>query len=86
MAESSFPAGYAGKFLRVDLSKGSLTEERWGADSLRKWVGGTGVGVKLLYDEVGPDVAWDGPSRTASSCRAVLWAVPRLWGRGRCPL
>ncbi len=61
MAESSFPAGYAGKFLRVDLSKGSLTEERWGADSLRKWVGGTGVGVKLLYDEVGPDVAWDDP-------------------------
>ena len=61
MAESGFPKGYAGRFLRVDLSTGSLTEERWDSDSLRKWVGGTGVGVRILYDEVPPSVQWSEP-------------------------
>lgn len=61
MVDSSFPKGYAGRFLRVDLSTGSLTEERWDADSLRKWIGGTGVGVRILYDEVPPSVQWSDP-------------------------
>ena len=62
MADSSpFPSGYAGKFLRVNLTTGVLTEERWDAAALRKWVGGNGVGAKILYDEVPPSVAWDDP-------------------------
>ncbi len=62
MADSSFPKGYAGRFLRVDLSTGSLTEERWDADSLRKWLGGSGVGARILYDEVGSSVQWSDPA------------------------
>ncbi len=62
MAENGFPSGYAGKFLRVDLTTGTLTEERWDPDSLRKWVGGTGVGAKVLYDEVDPSISWSDPS------------------------
>ena len=61
MSEERFTAGYAGKFLRVDLSRGTLTEERWNAAALRKWVGGTGVGAKILYDEVPPSVLWSDP-------------------------
>ena len=59
--ETFFPSGYAGKFLRVDLSTGRLSEERWDSASLRKWVGGNGVGVKILYDEVPPSVSWSDP-------------------------
>lgn len=55
------PAGYAGRFLRVGLSNGTITEERWDATSLRKWVGGTGVGVKTLHNEVPPSVQWSDP-------------------------
>jgi len=61
MSEIDFPAGYAGKILRVDLSIGKLTDERWDSDSLRKWVGGTGLGVKVLYDEVDPAMQWSDP-------------------------
>lgn len=61
MADSSYPKGYAGKFLRVDLTTGKLSEERWDSDALRKWVGGTGVGAKILYDEVPPSVQWSDP-------------------------
>ena len=61
MAESGYPAGYAGKFLRVDLTTGGITEERWDPGSLRKWIGGTGVGIKTLYEEVSPDTQWNDP-------------------------
>ena len=42
--------GYAGKVRRVDES------------TLRKYVGGTSLGVKYLYDEVPPGVAWSDPA------------------------
>ena len=61
MAENGSPAGYAGKFLRVNLSTGSISEERWDPSTLRKWVGGTGVGVKVLYEEVNPAIEWSDP-------------------------
>ncbi len=61
MVESGFPKGYAGKFLRVDLTTGKLSEERWDAANLRKWLGGSGVGTKILYDEVGPSIQWSDP-------------------------
>jgi aldehyde:ferredoxin oxidoreductase len=61
MSDSSSPAGYAGKILRANLSTGALTEERWDPDSLRKWIGGTGMGARALYDEVPPEISWDDP-------------------------
>lgn len=53
--------GYAGKFLRVDLSKGTLTEVTPDEATLRQYIGGTGFGAKVLYEEVPPGVAWSDP-------------------------
>ncbi|MBI2958070.1 MAG: hypothetical protein HYY32_04420 [Chloroflexi bacterium] len=50
--------GYAGKLLRVDLSSGALTDEPIDPQTARKFVGGTGIGTKVLYDEVPPGVEW----------------------------
>ncbi len=44
--------GYAGKFLRVNLSTGELRAEPVPEDVKRKFVGGRGFGVKYLYDEL----------------------------------
>src|SRR5512134_1527713 len=52
---------YTGRVLRVDLSTGRLSDETVDAATMRKFVGGTGLGAKLLYDEVPPGVAWDDP-------------------------
>ena len=72
MAEdTSFPSGYAGKFLRVDLSSGKIGEERWDSESLRKWVGGNGVGAKILYEEVPPLLSWSDPGN-----RLIMAAGP----------
>jgi aldehyde:ferredoxin oxidoreductase len=53
--------GYMGKVLRVDLSSGKITLESPDDATRRKYVGGTGMGVKYLYDEVPPGVAWSDP-------------------------
>ena len=66
-----FPGGYAGKFLRVDLSSGEIGEERWDSESLRKWVGGNGVGAKILYEEVPPLLSWSDPGN-----RLIMAAGP----------
>jgi aldehyde:ferredoxin oxidoreductase len=47
------PGGYVGKLLRVDLSKEKITEEPLPDEKiLRKFIGGTGLGARLLYEEV----------------------------------
>ncbi|MGC9781305.1 MAG: SCP2 sterol-binding domain-containing protein [Candidatus Heimdallarchaeota archaeon] len=53
--------GYWGKILRVDLTNETITEEKLDEELLKAYVGGTGLGVKLLYDEITADVLWDDP-------------------------
>jgi len=48
--------GYAGKLLRVDLTSARLTEEQLDEAVLRKYIGGSGLGAKFLYEEVPPGV------------------------------
>ncbi|MBI4296945.1 MAG: hypothetical protein HY676_00250 [Chloroflexi bacterium] len=53
--------GYAGKLLRVDLSQGTAAAEELNEDTLKKCIGGTGLGVKVLYEEVPPELNWADP-------------------------
>ena len=48
-----------GKILRVDLSSEKISEELVDNATRRKYVGGTGMGVNYLYEEVPPGVEWD---------------------------
>jgi aldehyde:ferredoxin oxidoreductase len=47
---------YTGRILRVDLSTGKMSKELFDPGLLRKYVGSTGLGTKILYDEVPPGV------------------------------
>ncbi len=51
-------SGYAGKILRVDLSREKISEESLDDATRRKYVGGSGMGAKYLYEEVPPGVEW----------------------------
>lgn len=64
-------AGYMGKFLRVDLSAEKFSDVVFDEDTLRKFIGGTGLGAKILYDEVSPTVNWSDPSN-----RVILASGP----------
>lgn len=49
---------YVGKILRVDLDKGKIERFKVDEKVLRKFIGGTGLGAKFLYDEVSPGTEW----------------------------
>jgi aldehyde:ferredoxin oxidoreductase len=61
MSAMHIPGGYAGKILRVNLTKEEISTVSPDVDTLRKYVGGTGLGIKLLYEEVAPSVKWSDP-------------------------
>ncbi|MFX1482198.1 MAG: aldehyde ferredoxin oxidoreductase family protein [Promethearchaeota archaeon] len=47
--------GYRGKILRVDLSKGSTSVTSLDEKLLRDFIGGAGLGTRLLYDMIDKD-------------------------------
>ena len=54
--------GYHGQILRVDLTKGTFIPEKSDVNALKQYVGGAALGMKYIYDEVPPSVAWNDPA------------------------
>ncbi|WP_200896668.1 aldehyde ferredoxin oxidoreductase N-terminal domain-containing protein [Methanosarcina mazei] len=48
--------GYAGKILDVDLETGELKDKMPDEEILRRYIGGKGLGLKLIYDEFRDDM------------------------------
>jgi len=48
--------GWTGKFLRVDLTKSTITVEDTDPKIAKDFIGGLGMGVKYLYNEIDPKV------------------------------
>ena len=69
------PGGWAGKVLRVDLSTGRITTEET-ADKYRDVVGGTGIGYKVLWDEV------PAGTRPFDPANKIVFATGPLAGTG----
>ncbi|OGP65270.1 MAG: hypothetical protein A2170_13845 [Deltaproteobacteria bacterium RBG_13_53_10] len=63
-----YPGGYMGRILKVDLTHRQISEEDWEDQALRKYIGGVGLGTKLLYEKVSPDVEWNSPANR------MIWA------------
>jgi aldehyde:ferredoxin oxidoreductase len=59
--ETNGLTGWMGKILRVDLTSGSIQEERLETETMEMYLGGSGIGAYYLYQEVPPAVAWDDP-------------------------
>ncbi|MCH8842165.1 MAG: hypothetical protein IID61_04225 [SAR324 cluster bacterium] len=78
---SNPPAAFAGKILRVDLSKGTSWTEELSPDEWRIYMGGVGLGAKILYDEVPPEVGWDHPDNRLIMATGPLAGMP-VWGTG----
>ncbi len=53
--------GSTGKVLRVDLTQGKLWDEALDEATIRKYLGGTGLGTKYLMEEVDPKLDWSDP-------------------------
>lgn len=53
--------GSTGKVLRVDMTQGKLWDETLDEATLRRYLGGTGLGTKYLTEEVDPKTDWSDP-------------------------
>ena len=73
--------GYAGRLLRVNLTTGKIWVQPWTPEEMRDWVGGVGLGAKILYDEVGSRVNWDHPDNRLILATGPLAGLP-VWGTG----
>jgi aldehyde:ferredoxin oxidoreductase len=60
-AENNRNGKYEMRILRVNLSNGQIDEEQINHEMVRKYVGGTGLGTKFLYEEVPPGLEWSDP-------------------------
>lgn len=56
-----YSGGYAGKILRIDLSRETSSVEPLPAEMARRFIGGAGFGIKHLFDEVEPSTDPLGP-------------------------
>lgn len=90
--------GFMGKILRVNLTKGSISEERISEDKMRKYLGGVGIATSYLYEEVpagvdplGADnklIFMTGPLTGTTSASAARYSVVAkspltgIWGHG----
>src|SRR5437868_6036615 len=73
------PLGYAGKLLRVDLGSRRAWAQPFDEAYARKYLGGTGFGARMLYDEVPAEVTWDHPENRISLCTGPM-AGSLSWG------
>jgi aldehyde:ferredoxin oxidoreductase len=53
--------GYTGKLLFADLTKGTINEKPLSEDLAKKFIGGYGIGARILYDMMKPGVDPLGP-------------------------
>ncbi len=79
--KADLPGGYAGQLLRVDLSAGRAWGEPWSPADMRTYLGGAGLGAKILWDEVPAEVNWDDPGNRLVLGTGPLAGLP-VWGTG----
>jgi aldehyde:ferredoxin oxidoreductase len=82
--QNAQPGGFAGKLLRVDLTKRKTWAEAWGPDDMRSMLGGIGLGAVVLYRETAKgkgNVSWDHPDNRLVLATGPLAGLP-VWGTG----
>jgi aldehyde:ferredoxin oxidoreductase len=69
------PNGYAGKLLFVNLTAGTLKEEKPHGNIYRDFLGGTGLGVRILYERMKPNADPLGPENMLGFVTGPLTAT-----------
>ena len=83
-AAPALPGGYAGRLLRVDLTRRKVWAEPWTPEAMRDLIGGIGLGAMILYRETKRgkgNTAWDHPDNRLVLATGPLAGLP-VWGTG----
>lgn len=68
--------GWTGGILRVNLTTRTYTRETFSEDFAKKWVGGRGFAVKILYDELRPGIDPLGPENKFIVALGPIAGIP----------
>ncbi len=72
--------GYNGKILRVNLTEGKINVEELNEELAKKFIGGRGLGTKLMMDEVDPKVDALSPENKLMVLTGPLTGTPAFTG------
>jgi aldehyde:ferredoxin oxidoreductase len=72
--------GYMGKILNVDLSAGKIEEEELSKDLCRDYIGGYGLGARLLYERIPSGADPLGPDNIFGILTGPLTGTPAIIG------
>lgn len=78
------PGGYVGRFLNVDLSQGELSDERPAESLLRAFIGGYGLGARLLYERMPAGADPLGPHNILGLITGPLTGTPAVMASRYC--
>ena len=70
--------GYMGKLLFVDLTKGKLQEEGLSEELCRDFMGGYGIGARILYERMKPKADPLGPDNLLGFMTGPLTGTPHM--------
>ena len=76
--------GYIGRFLNVDLSQGQVADERPDPALLRAFVGGYGLGARILYERMPAGADPLGPDNILGLITGPLTGTPALMASRYC--
>src|SRR4030043_2182906 len=72
--------GYIGKLLFVDLTKGTLEEKTLSEELARNFIGGYGIGARILYNMMKPGVDPLGPDNILGFISGPLNGTGAMYG------
>ena len=78
--EGKMAGGYLGKLLFVDLSTGTIKVETPDDSLYRNYLGGYGIGVRILYDRMKAGVDPLGPENILGLVTGPLTGSPAIGG------
>ena len=75
--------GYANRTLYVNLSTGLIQEKPVTDDMKKKFTGGRGFGLKLMWDSIRPTTRWDSPENELLITTGPLCGTTQYAGSGK---
>lgn len=78
--EAIMSRGYMGKILNVNLTTGSLDEDALDEKQCRDWIGGYGLGVRWLFDQIPAKIDPLGPQNVLGLLTGPLTGTPCITG------
>ncbi len=75
--------GFAGRTLYVNLTTKEIKEKPVTDEMKKKFTGGRGFGLKLIWDSIKPDTKWDSPENDLVITTGVMCGATQYPGSGK---